>query len=145
MLWRPAPGPPPPARTCAIKSFFSASGSCSRLALSGTSVFSSMSDFLSSFGSYRSTASGARSVRRPLLGRTQSPSGVLCVLPKSNSRRASPFQATKQFTQKMSQRHGNIKTLLRRGRGYKNLRYLLLKAQRLAATKTEFVAFEKAA
>jgi len=45
----------------------------------------------------------------------------------------------------MSQRHGNIKTLLRRGRGYKNLRYLLLKAQRLAATKTEFVAFEKAA
>ncbi len=30
--------------------------------------------------------------------------------------------------------NGNIKTLLRRGRGYKNLRYLLLKAQRLAAT-----------
>ena len=41
--------------------------------------------------------------------------------------------------------NGNIKMLLRRGRGYKNLRYLLLKAQRLAATKTEFVAFEKAA
>jgi len=41
--------------------------------------------------------------------------------------------------------NGNIKTLLRRGRGYKNLRYLLLKAQRLAATKIEFVAFEKAA
>jgi len=41
--------------------------------------------------------------------------------------------------------NGNIKTLLRRGRGYRNLRYLLLKAQRLAATKTEFVAFEKAA
>lgn len=41
--------------------------------------------------------------------------------------------------------NGNIKTLLRRGRGYKNLRYLLLKAQRLAATRTEFVAFEKAA
>ena len=41
--------------------------------------------------------------------------------------------------------NGNIKNLLRRGRGYKNLRYLLLKAQRLAATKTEFVAFEKAA
>ena len=31
--------------------------------------------------------------------------------------------------------NGNIKTLLRRGRGYKNLRYLLLKAQRLAATR----------
>ena len=41
--------------------------------------------------------------------------------------------------------NGNIKSLLRRGRGYKNLRYLLLKAQRVAATKTEFVAFRKAA
>ena len=41
--------------------------------------------------------------------------------------------------------NGNIKALLRRGRGYKNLRYLLLKAQRLAATRTEFVAFSKAA
>jgi transposase len=41
--------------------------------------------------------------------------------------------------------NGNIKALLRRGRGYSNLRYLLLKAQRMAATKTEFVAFRKAA
>jgi transposase len=41
--------------------------------------------------------------------------------------------------------NGNIKSLLRRGRGYKNLRYLLLKAQRMAVTKTEFVAFTKAA
>jgi transposase len=41
--------------------------------------------------------------------------------------------------------NGNIKSLLRRGRGYKNLRYLLLKAQRMAATRTEFVAFKKAA
>lgn len=41
--------------------------------------------------------------------------------------------------------NGNIKMLLRRGRGYKNIRYLLLKAQRMAATKTEFVAFKKAA
>jgi len=41
--------------------------------------------------------------------------------------------------------NGNIKSLLRRGRGYKNLRYLLLKAQRLAATRTEFVVFRKAA
>jgi transposase len=41
--------------------------------------------------------------------------------------------------------NGNIKTLMRRGRGYKNLRYLLLKTQRMAATKTEFVAFRKAA
>lgn len=41
--------------------------------------------------------------------------------------------------------NGNIKTLLRRGRGYKNLRYLLLKAQRMAATRTEFVVFRKAA
>ena len=41
--------------------------------------------------------------------------------------------------------NGNLRALLRRGRGYKNLRYLLLKAQRMAATKTEFVAFRKAA
>jgi len=41
--------------------------------------------------------------------------------------------------------NGNIKALLRRGRGYKNLDYLLLKAQRMAATKTEFVVFKKAA
>ena len=41
--------------------------------------------------------------------------------------------------------NGNIQALLRRGRGYKNLRYLLLKAQRMAVTKTEFVAFKKAA
>ncbi len=41
--------------------------------------------------------------------------------------------------------NGNIKSLLRRGRGYKNLRYLLLKAQRMAATKTEFIVFRKVA
>jgi transposase len=41
--------------------------------------------------------------------------------------------------------NGNIKSLSRRGRGYKNLRYLLLKAQRMADTKTEFVVFRKAA
>jgi transposase len=41
--------------------------------------------------------------------------------------------------------NANIKSLLRRGRGYKNLRYLLLKAQRMAATKTEFIVFRKAA
>lgn len=41
--------------------------------------------------------------------------------------------------------NGNIKTLLRRGRGYKNLRYLLLKAQRMAGTRAEFVIFKKAA
>ena len=41
--------------------------------------------------------------------------------------------------------NGNIKALLRRGRGYRDLNYLLLKAQRIAATKTEFIAFRKAA
>lgn len=41
--------------------------------------------------------------------------------------------------------NGNIKALLRRGRCYRNLTYLLLKAQRVAATRTEFVAFQKAA
>jgi transposase len=41
--------------------------------------------------------------------------------------------------------NANIKALQRRGRGYKNLRYLLLKAQRLAVTKTEFLVLQKAA
>ena len=41
--------------------------------------------------------------------------------------------------------NGNIKALLRRGRGYRNLNYLLLKAQRLAATKTQFIVLQKAA
>ena len=39
----------------------------------------------------------------------------------------------------------NIKTLFRRGRGYKNLGYLLLKAQRMAVAKTEFIVLQKAA
>jgi transposase len=41
--------------------------------------------------------------------------------------------------------NGNIKALLRRGRGYTNLRYLLLKAQRIAFTNTQFLVFRKAA
>jgi len=41
--------------------------------------------------------------------------------------------------------NGNIKSLLRRGRSYSNLRYLLLKVQRMAVTQTEFVVFRKAA
>jgi transposase len=41
--------------------------------------------------------------------------------------------------------NGNIKSLLRRGRGYQNLRYLLLKAQRMAVTNTEFLVLQKAA
>ena len=41
--------------------------------------------------------------------------------------------------------NGNIRMLIRRGRGYKNLRYLLLKAQYMTAIRTEFVAFMKAA
>jgi hypothetical protein len=39
----------------------------------------------------------------------------------------------------------NIKALLPRGRGYSDINYLLLKAQRLAATKIEFVDFQKVA
>jgi len=39
---------------------------------------------------------------------------------------------------------GNIHSLLRRGRGYRDLNYPLLDA-RLAATKDQFVAFQKAA
>jgi transposase len=41
--------------------------------------------------------------------------------------------------------NGNIKALLRRGRGYKDLRYLLLKAQRMASLRTEFLVAQKAA
>jgi transposase len=41
--------------------------------------------------------------------------------------------------------NGNIKALLRRGRVYRNLRYLLLKAQRMAALQTEFLVLQKAA
>ena len=41
--------------------------------------------------------------------------------------------------------NGNIETLLRRGRGYRNLGYLLLKAQRMAVTKTEFIVLQKVA
>lgn len=39
----------------------------------------------------------------------------------------------------------NIKAPLRRGRGRRNLIYLLLKAQRLAAARPESVALQKAA
>ena len=38
---------------------------------------------------------------------------------------------------------GNIKSLLRRGRGYKNLRYLLLKVKRLAVSNLEFIAVRR--
>lgn len=41
--------------------------------------------------------------------------------------------------------NSNIRLLINRGRGYKNLRYLLLKAQRMVATRTELVAFRKLA
>jgi transposase len=41
--------------------------------------------------------------------------------------------------------NGNIRLLINRGRGYRDTGYLLLKAQRMAALKTEFVVFQKAA
>ena len=41
--------------------------------------------------------------------------------------------------------NGNIRLLIHRGRGYRDTGYLLLKAQRMAALKTEFVVFQKAA
>jgi transposase len=41
--------------------------------------------------------------------------------------------------------NGNIRMLINRGRGYKNMRYLLLKAKRMAVTNTEFVVFRKTA
>jgi transposase len=39
--------------------------------------------------------------------------------------------------------NGNIRMLINRGRGYKNLRYLLLKAKRLAVTNVEFLAVQR--
>jgi len=39
--------------------------------------------------------------------------------------------------------NGNIRMLINRGRGYKNTRYLLLKAKRMSVTNTEYVAFQK--
>jgi len=41
--------------------------------------------------------------------------------------------------------NGNIRMLINRGRGYKNMRYLLLKAKRMAVTNTEYVVFQKIA
>jgi hypothetical protein len=38
--------------------------------------------------------------------------------------------------------NGNIRMLLNRGRGYTNLRYLLLKAKRIAFTNTEYMTFQ---
>jgi transposase len=38
--------------------------------------------------------------------------------------------------------NGNIRMLINRGRGYKNLRYMLLKAKRMAVTNLEFIAVE---
>ena len=39
--------------------------------------------------------------------------------------------------------NGNIRMLINRGRGYKNIRYLLLKAKRMAVTNAEFVEFQQ--
>jgi transposase len=41
--------------------------------------------------------------------------------------------------------NGNIRMLINRGRGYKNLRYLLLKAKRMAVTNVEFLAVRRVA
>ena len=39
--------------------------------------------------------------------------------------------------------NGNIRMLINRERGYKNMSYLLLKAKRMVVTNTEFVAVPK--
>jgi transposase len=39
--------------------------------------------------------------------------------------------------------NGNIRMLINRGRGYKNLRYLLLKAKRMAVMNLEFIALHR--
>ena len=40
--------------------------------------------------------------------------------------------------------NGNIKSIIRRARGYRNLRYLLLKAQHMAASRTESMELQNA-
>jgi hypothetical protein len=40
--------------------------------------------------------------------------------------------------------NGNIRMRIHRGRGYTNLRYLLLKAKRMAATNIEFIVVRSA-
>ena len=37
----------------------------------------------------------------------------------------------------------NIRMLINRERGYKNVRYLVLKVRRMAVTNTEYVALQK--
>ena len=39
--------------------------------------------------------------------------------------------------------NGNIRMLINRGRGYKNVRYLLLKAKRMAVTNLQFVELQR--
>jgi transposase len=39
--------------------------------------------------------------------------------------------------------NGNIRMLINRGRGYNNVRYLLLKAKRMAVTNAEFVELQQ--
>ena len=39
--------------------------------------------------------------------------------------------------------NGNIRMLINRGRGYKNLRYLLLKAKRLSVSNRELLAVRR--
>ena len=41
--------------------------------------------------------------------------------------------------------NANIRMLINRGRGYQNLRYLLLKAKRMAVTNVEFLAVQRVA
>ena len=53
-----------------------------------------------------------------------------------------PQQSTLRSGGSHQRQHQN---LLRRGRGYKNLSHLLLKAQRIEVTKTEFIVLQKAA
>jgi transposase len=53
-----------------------------------------------------------------------------------------PHESTLRSSGSHQRQH---QTLFRRGPGYKNLGYPLLKAQRMAVTKTEFIVFQKAA
>jgi hypothetical protein len=88
-----------------------------------------------------------RAVRAALFGATCAPAGE----PRGDVRAEFPQEGLLNYCHVrvrfgvVEAVNGNIKVLLRRGRRYKNPCYLLLKAQRMAALKTEFVVFLKAA
>src|SRR5262249_5384603 len=128
---------PPPARTSAIRSFLSASGSWIRLAISGTSVSSFMEQlpfFMRfDFAPPRFCAwKGRPRAAGCSLGRNFSRTTGSLRPPKKNNSESCLPSYQKQFTQKMSQR---------RNLGYKPRRNLQATAPALDLTNKGRTAF----